>query len=195
MYIALIFDFIEWFLVFAGFCNFLLGLTLLLRPALLNNLNIRLSTWVSTRNTTKALGIPRDTDKIFLKYNTILGWILLLGFVVSAYIYFDKMKLDVFEQNLDQYQNGVMIGIILMTAKWIFLVFIVIGIILMLLLIFKPGTLNKINLFTNRWVSTRKIFLPLEKLYFQFDEFVIRHHIIFGILIIIFSGYLFYFFR
>ncbi|NQU66898.1 MAG: hypothetical protein HQ510_03045 [Candidatus Marinimicrobia bacterium] len=195
MYRTLAIDFVEWFLAFAGFCNLLLGLILILKPKLIIDLNQKMSIWISTRSATKQLEIQRDTEKFLFKYNSILGWILLMGFVISLYVYFTQFQLNVFRESVDQFKYGPMVDIVMTSAKWIFIIFVLLGIFSMLLLIFTPKTLKRIIGFTDKWISTRLIFLPLEKMYFQFDGFVINHNVIFGVLLVIFSGYMFYLFR
>jgi len=82
---------------------------------------------------------------------------------------------------------GPILEILIITLNWILILFLSIGIILMTLLIFKPETVGKLTSLSDKWISTRAMTKPLEVLYFHFDEFVLAHNTIFGIIMILFS--------
>ncbi|NQU67381.1 MAG: hypothetical protein HQ510_05505 [Candidatus Marinimicrobia bacterium] len=195
MYKIILMDFNDWFLAFAGFLNLCLGLVLILKPDLIGSLNRNLSQWISTRRLTRPLGVPRETTEYFMKYNTVLGWILLVGFAACMYIYNHNLNIGEFEKSMNQYEYGVVVEIVLISVKWIIITFMSIGIVLMLTLIFRPTAVKKIFQKTDRWVSTRKLSFIFDKLYFQFDEFVLKHNFIFGCILVIISGYMFHLFR
>ncbi|NQU67769.1 MAG: hypothetical protein HQ510_07495 [Candidatus Marinimicrobia bacterium] len=196
MYREILIEFIDKILILAGFLNMFLGLTLLLKPELFIKINQKLGRWISTRQLTKPVGNKKfNPEKMLLKYNSIFGWILLVVFALSLYIYFHNVRLELIEQFLINNKYGLLIETLLVTLNWMIIIFISIGMILMLLLIFSPDTLIKITSSSDKWISTRRITKPLEKLYYNFDEFVIKHNTVSGILLIIFSVCLFFLFR
>lgn len=67
------------------------------------------------------------------------------------------------------------------------------GIALALLLIYNPSLLVRINRFANRWISTRHIDRPLDRI-ISLEEWFYRHHRPLGILITLGAGYIITFF-
>ena len=65
---------------------FIVGLFLWLRPSMLRGIEESANQWVSTRQSTKTLEIPRDqVDRFVARHAQRVGWLLLLG---SIYLFF-----------------------------------------------------------------------------------------------------------
>ncbi len=71
----------------------------------------------------------------------------------------------------------------------IFLTFALFGVILALLLIFKPQFLERFSRVANRWISTRHISLLLDRS-FSIERWFHQHHRAVGILIVLGSSYI-----
>src|SRR3989338_3208430 len=63
------------------------------------------------------------------------------------------------------------------------------GVVLGLLLIFKPHLMEHVNRIANRWVSTRRMTRPLDRR-IDIEGWFFRHHRPLGILVILGAGYI-----
>ncbi|MFQ6610268.1 MAG: hypothetical protein ACE5D7_05635, partial [Fidelibacterota bacterium] len=124
MFRAVIIDFIDGFLIFACILNFLIGLILLLKPDLIKSLNQMLSKWISTRKLTKPIGKGLDFQNLLLKYNTIFGWLLLIGFSICIYVYFHNVRIGMINQFIISNKWGPLLEILIITLNWVLILFL-----------------------------------------------------------------------
>ena len=87
-------------------------------------------------------------------------------------------------------QAGIITGIFLEAAKWVLLIIIFLGLPVWGLLAFDPEKLKTINSALNRWISTRLLLLPLERMNNGFDVYVLQKNRIFGALFVLGASFI-----
>ncbi|MFQ6607298.1 MAG: hypothetical protein ACE5EE_02040 [Fidelibacterota bacterium] len=186
----IIIEFAEWFFIIGSMMSIAVGVFLYLKPELYGSLNLSLNKWYSSRKSLKPLEIMRETDSKVFHYNKVWGWVMLLGSAIFLFYYFTMPFPSGALQFLIPDLRGAVLIEAVIESIWIFLaVFIIGGIPVWILLIYYPDSLKKVNQYFNRWLSTRMAMLPLEKMYFRVDSFVLKYHRAFGVIFV--SGALF----
>lgn len=165
------------------------GIMLVLKPAVIINMNKQVNSTVSLRKSMRALEFPNFIDHVFYRHHRIIG---ALVSVVSVYMLYYFIKV---------FDVGVMTGFmasssytgvveILANAMRLFLLMtsvatLVIGI----FMFFRPSMLKGFESWSNRWISTRKAAKPLAVERDQVNQLVYKYPRIVGIFIITLSLY------
>lgn len=152
---------------------------------------------LSVRHATKQLEIPRNSEKVMLRYPRILGGTLLAGGV------FVLIKGGLFISSLDVKAGGQILARLYADVRWpaalweslwlSVLALILIGALLAIfvgsLALVRVQTLKKLSNVTNRWVSTRQAAKPVSRPYYGIDRFVATHPQALGGVIALLSVY------
>lgn len=185
-------------LIVGNLFAFAAGVALLLAPRkVINWFGLKSAHPVSVRRATKSLGIPRDSEKVMLRYPRVLGAVLLAGGV------FVLIKGALFVSALTVADGARLLARLFPTAKlgqigwetlWMLaLTLIVLGALLAILVgllaLLRVQTLKNISSFTNRWVSTRQAMKPASRPYYGIDRFVATHPQTLGGVIVLLAVY------
>lgn len=175
-------EMIELFFILGGFISLVIGIILFLKPETVSAWSASGNKWYSGRKSTKPLDVMRETDSFYFKHNLPIGSVMMIVSLLGLYLIATRMP------NTEQVINssssievGMSLGILLETIKWFLLVSIVLGFPVWGFLAFAPDKLRSINKRLNKWVSTRLLILPLEKMNHGFDNFVLHYHRFFGV--------------
>jgi hypothetical protein len=152
---------------------------------------------LSVRRLSKSMEMPRNSEKVMLRYPRVLGATLLAGGV------FVLIKWSIFVSTLDAKMGGQMLMRLYVDTRlppavweslWLtMLVLILIGalfaILIGVLALVRVQTLKNLSNFTNRWVSTRQAAKPVSRPYYGIDRFVATHPQVLGGVIALLSVY------
>jgi len=182
------------FFLFGGAMALIIGGVLFVKPELVARMSKTGNKWYSSRKSTKPLDIIRDTDAFYFKYNLVIGIIMLIVSLLALYLIIARLPTaDAIYTLSENSDNGVEIGILVGALRWILIITITLGLPVWGLLAFAPDRLAGINQQLNRWVSTRLLLLPLERMNNGFDVFVLQNNRGFGAFFVL--GGLFILFR
>lgn len=177
-------------LIISSIFALLLGLLLLVSPQQAQALSQRYNHWVSLRQPTKPLEIPRNADHYLYRQHRATGLFILLS---SGYILYH------FAFNYDQaatiqalnslFDHAIIIEWLLEATLWFILP--ISGLLLLFgaTMAIKPSALKGIETFANHWVSTRKTLQPIEKQNKSMDTLVNHYPRLFGIFLVLVAGY------
>jgi len=184
-------EMIELFFIVGGFAALLVGSILFIKPETIANWSASGNKWFSGRKSTKPLDVMRETDSLYFKHNLPIGSVMMVVSLLGLYLIATRMP------NTEQVVNasgsielGMSLGILLETLKWFLLVSIILGFPVWGFLAFAPDRLKSINKRLNKWVSTRMLILPLEKMNHGFDNFVLHYHKFFGGFFMLGAGFI-----
>jgi hypothetical protein len=152
---------------------------------------------MSFRRVTKSLEIPRNSEKVMLRYPRVLGWTLL---VLGAFV---LIKWSMFVSSLSMKQGAQTLMRLYADSRlpapvwemiWLsILILILLGalaaIVIGVLALVQVRTLKNFSAFTSRWVSTRQAAKPVSRPYYGIDRFVSTHPQALGGIIALFSAY------
>ncbi|MCH8068042.1 MAG: hypothetical protein IID16_02040 [Candidatus Marinimicrobia bacterium] len=180
-----LFDSFVIFLIIGSLVALILGVILFLRPEVIKRTDNFLNSWYSSRKAMKPFEIMRETDSYIYRHNKVVGWIMVIISVFCLYWFIFLFHVEGIASTLTGASEwDIIVDLLLRFGKWFFIIFITFGIPIWILLIFNPEKTKIISEFFNRWISTRLMLMPLEKMYFQIDSFVIKYNKIFGIIIV-----------
>lgn len=160
------------------------GVALLLAPhKVVTWLGLRSTHPMSVRRATKPLEVPRDSEKVMLRYPRVLGVTLLAGGVfvlIKGSLFVAALSVADGAQLLARLFPGAALTQALWESFWIAaLALILIGALLAILVgllaLVQVQTLKKLSSFTNRWISTRRAAKPASRPYYGIDRFVATH--------------------
>lgn len=181
-YNTILLDALNLFFYLGALIAILLGLILIITPQTLRRWNIKLNKWYSTRRPMKPLEIMRETESYFFLHHHFWGWCLAVASILCLYLvafHFPSGAM-IDSQGMAPWQV-IFLDITLSSLKAFIFIFVLAGIPLWILLIVNPQQVKKVSTYFNRWISTRLMILPLEKMHTGLDDFVIQHAKPFGV--------------
>jgi len=176
-------------LALASIVGLLSGATLVMRPAWLADLGKQANRWISTREVERSLERTINFDKWFYRHARIGSTLMLFGacWIIAYFtVFFDKAHLAVLLspanandlQDMHRFLNGF---VALALAGGVF------AAIVSLFLLLRPSLLREFEQEANRWISTRRALYPLDVRHDGFDQYVLRHYRVIG-MILLFAG-------
>ena len=151
----LIIPFLLIFLLVGSVGGFVLGCALLLRAGSAIRFIQGMNRWVSTRQATRGLEIPRQS----LGRSKWLGIFLLAGGAFACY--FLLFRLQIPRAALSAADPRFFTALAVESARWLLVAGCLVSFAMGVLVLFFPGTLNRLEAGLNRWVSTRHL-LPAD---------------------------------
>lgn len=185
-------------LIIGNVLALIVGLSLLIVPRKIIKLfSLNSVHPLSLRRATKYFEMPRNSDKVMLRYPRILGTVLLAGGV------FVLIKWGMLVNSLNVKEGGQTLMRLYADTRWPSAVweslwFVMLGVILIgalaailigVLALVRVQTLKKLSSFTNRWISTRQAMKPISRPYYGIDRFVATHPQVLGGIIALLSVY------
>lgn len=172
-----------------------IALLLLFMPQRLFALERHANSWISLRQHFKPLEIPRNIDTTLYRYHRPLGLFVLLS---CAYIFY-QLAFHYDAESVSRLISGSHKSSAI--GDWVAQLLLFVGMAINLLLLpfgailaLRPSNLKGFEQWSNRWISTRKAMLPLERSYTPVDSLVKSYPRLFGVLILLFSLNNLYFF-
>lgn len=174
-------------LIGSGF-TLIIGVILLIVPRWLIALEQQANSWVSLRRRLKPLEQPHNIDAQLYRLHRPLGLFILLSCSYILYQLAFHYDTHAVSQLFSSGRNTAIVG------DWLAQALLLIGITLNLLLVpfgallaLRPSSLKGFEWWANRWVSSRRGMLPLERPYTPLDALVKHHPRLLGALISLFS--------
>lgn len=191
---AMYLEMIELFFLVGGVFALVMGFVLFFKPDKIAQWSASGNKWYSGRKSTKPLDIMRETDSFYFDNHLVVGTIMMLVSLLGLFLILTRMPdTEQVMAATSDIELGMGLGILLESIKWFLVVSIVLGFPVWGFLAFAPDQLKKINKTLNKWVSTRLVMLPLEKMNHGFDNFVLHYHRFFGAIYVL--GALFILFK
>lgn len=167
-------------LILGNLFAFLIGVLMLVAPQRLGDIFKLTNRWISTRQMTRPLAMPRETDRTMLRYPRTLGAIMLASAALIL------IKGAIFVSGVSSADGGKLIaglysGIKLSSDMWeiiwisiitVILLGVVLAIVVGLMSLFQLGKLKHWAEAMNRWVSMREVSKPLEMPHYHLDNLV-----------------------
>lgn len=171
------------FIFITGFTGSLfLGLIILFKPSLVEHISDPANVWYSARKDSKPFEIMRDVELAFMNNYKISGWLLFFTSLGSLILVITRVPSDPFTSSTFTNDATLLsVNLFINTLKWSIIISSIAGLVVALLKIYRPATLEKANRFFNQWISTRKILHPMEKMDYRFDALVLRYNLFSGI--------------
>ena len=181
----------ELFFIVGAFMGLALGLLLWLQPEWVRRMSTAGNKWYSGRKPTKALDIMRDTDSFYFRNNLVFGTIMFVISILALYLVIVRMpSAEQVVAIMGDSADALGLGLILDAFRWVLIVVIFLGLPVWGFLVLAPARLQSFNGMLNRWISTRLLLLPLERMNTTFDSYVLHHNRIFGSIMILGSGFI-----
>ena len=184
-------DGLKWFFIIGSCFGVIVGLFIHFKPDSIRVLNKKLNHWYSSRKTLKPFEIMRETDSYVYKHNKLWGCAMLTGSGFFLYPFFTwRLPEGALTLLFPNHVVSILVDAIMMTI-WLFLaVFILAGLPVWILLIVNPDLLKRISKTFNHWYSTRLFLLPLVKMHFEIDNWVLKYNQLFGVLFVLGSVFI-----
>ena len=179
-------EMIRLFFIIGGGVSLVMGIILFINPTLISNISKSGDKWYSGRKSTKPLDVMRETDTFYFDNHLAMGVVMMILSLIALWLIATRVPTaDQVIAYVGNNEQGISVGILLESLKWFLLVSIVLGFPVWGFLAFDPERLKRINGRLNKWVSTRMLLLPLEKMNHGFDEFVLHYHRFFGAIFVL----------
>ena len=161
-----------WFFFIGGVVAVAIGVGLILRNPRVFSLFDLLNRSVSTRQATKALSVPRDSEPFFLKYRIPIGVVFVVGALYADYGLLTGAGNAAIVTALNTKLPPGFVFWIVESLRYFLVVSCTVSIIVGVLLVLSPDTLKAIESSGSRWYSTRKIAPGAEQFNLTFDVWV-----------------------
>ena len=179
------------FLLLGALFALLLGVVFLLSPQWVKRLSQHTDRWISLRKSTKPLEMPRPVEHSIYRYHRPFGLIVLISAAYTlfrfAFTYDHTTLLLALTQ---RFGHPVIVEWFLEAFLWFILPATLLMVFVGAAIALKPSWLKGAEQWGNRWISTRKGMLPLEKQYLQADNWAFAHPRLFGAILVISSLYI-----
>ncbi len=184
-------EMVELIFIVGGFISLIMGFLLFFKPSTVANLSQSGNKWYSGRKSTKPLDVIRETDSFYFKNNVVIGISMFFASILALLLVWNRIPTA---EEVMSYGGSIEVsmslGILLETLKWFLMVVIVLASPMWVMLAIKPESVKTINGKLNKWVSTRLLMLPLERMNNGFDVFVLHYHRFFGSLFVLGAGFI-----
>lgn len=147
----------------------------------------------STDHTFQKMDRSVATTEHFLKNRLLLGTLFFLGSVFVAWYSLTSLDIERFISYVIQpksYYGKLTSEILMVSLKWLFIIFGFIGTFCSITIIASPDTFRKFNDQMDRLFSTEETMRSLEDMHSSLDSWVIRHNLIVGTFLFIGSIFL-----
>jgi hypothetical protein len=169
----------------------LVGLLFLLVPDFAERLNRRLNHWISLRRSMREVERSHFIERMLYRHHRSVGLFILLSSAYVLYQFAFHYEQQQLVQALGRFQVAPWLADWLLTALlWFSLPAMLLVILVGAQLALRPSSLKGLEGWGNRWVSTRRWLLPLERPHYPLDRWVNRHPRLFGAVTAVAAAYL-----
>lgn len=157
-----------------------IGVLMLAAPQRMGDVYKMANRWISTRQMTRPLETPHQTDRAMLRYPRALGAIMLASaalILIKGSIFLSSVSVADGGKLLARFYSGTQLSNGAWEILWLSLITIVVlGALLAaavgLMSLFQLGKLKHWAEAANRWVSTRQLTKPLDMPHYHLDKLV-----------------------
>lgn len=171
-----------WFLIIGTIAGVVIGAVLYFQPETISRWSKVMNRWISTRRALRGLEIPRNTtDGYIMRHLKLFGGLVVILSVITFYKLWVAAPLStLWHPTAISEVFGWGTEIFVASVRLFFLIGSVFAAIVGLIMIVNEEGFRKFSSLSNKWISSRLALLPLEKMYYDFDVFVMQKHRLFG---------------
>lgn len=151
------------------------GIGLILSSQKTSQLFHRLNRWFSTRHALKAVEVPRETDRVAHKYQRWLAGGFVLGGLIAIFGLVAAVDVVALSKIVAEKRAAAFVAVILDCVRWFLIVGSAAGVVVGAMLLFYPDAEIKLEAFTNRWVSSRRVVRSWDDMHLTLDLLVEAH--------------------
>ena len=169
--------------------SLVIGLILMVQPAIIIRLNQQVGKRFSFRRSTKFLEKPNNVDRMFYRHHRIIGTIVTL---TSAYVlYYFSLVYDplVIADYVQGSGNAIALDLLINTLRLFMLVSSGFIVFIGMAIFVRPSWLKTVEVWANRWVSTRQASRSLAVERDQVNQLAYQYPRLAGLVIVVISLY------
>ncbi|HUL94170.1 MAG TPA: hypothetical protein VLV56_17670 [Burkholderiales bacterium] len=151
------------------------GIGLILSSQKTSQLFHSLNRWFSTRHALKAIEVPHETDRVAHRYQRWLAGGFVLGGLIAIFGLVAAVDVVALSKIVAEKRAAAFVAVILDCARWFLIVGSVAGVVVGAMLLFYPDAESKLEAFTNRWVSSRRVVRSWDDMHMTLDLLVEAH--------------------
>jgi uncharacterized membrane protein len=158
----------------------LLGAGLLWKPERVASWNQYFSGWISADKVTAQLDRPRWIERYFYRHHRLAGALLSIGaiFVLYALVFNHELRrVSAALPSVSLFLWDALVGMLLVGS--------VLAALIGVIVLVRPSLLREIEKSSNRWISTEGIVKLFDGMNNSFDQQVLRHRAVAGVIMII----------
>ena len=165
-----------------GIMGMTLSLMLLFSPRLARSLSNILNRSVNFDKRIEFLDQDIDVSEIFYSHHIAMGLLLVAGSVFSLFFFFFSLDVSKFAGIFFGSRSNVFTAELVVSAiTWIGKIGCLAGLVVGLLMVFKPDIMKRIENKLNSWFETRPMIDKLDKSSHDVDTFFFNHPVAFGL--------------
>jgi hypothetical protein len=172
-----------------GIVGIAIGVGLIAASARMQAMFSALNRWVSARESTKWLSVPRDSGLVVQRYRVWVGLVFALGGAVMVYILFDQLGGAQMEGVMAQTYPHPITPWVFESVKWVLILGCILAVVVGIMMLFFPGSLAMIETRSDRWISTRRWGLDGDTMHMALDHWVEKSPKLAGTLILLGSAF------
>lgn len=131
--------------------------------------------WISTRGALRQMEIPHSTEQFSHRNRRWIGGGLMAGGAFAMYGLIAGVDAGAFGALFAKAERAVLLAIVAETLKWFLFAGSVAGVLVGLLLCFRPDGLERVEKLANRWFSMRRVLRGSDEPNLTLDRLVEAH--------------------
>ena len=174
-----------------GIMGMTLSLMLIFSPRLTRDLSNILNRSINVEKRLEYLDKDIQISDFFYNHHVTMGLILVAGSVFSLFFFFFSLDASKFAGIFFGSQSSVFAAeLVVITITWIGKIGCLAGLVIGLLLVFKPDLMRGIESRLNSWFETKSMIDKLDKTSHDMDSFFFRHPLAVGLVGAVISFFL-----
>jgi hypothetical protein len=169
--------------------SMVVGLTLMINPDLIVRLNKRVGKKFSFRRLTKSVEVPKNIDRIFYRYHKVIGIIVTLVASYVLYYFIFSYDATAIAQMLKSHNHGQILDLMVSTLRLFMLICSAVILLLGIAIFIRPSLIKIVEVWANRWISTRQATRSLSVERDQVNQLVYQYPRFVGGIIVFLSVY------
>lgn len=153
------------------------GVGLILSSQRTSQLFHGLNRWFSTRHALKAVEVPHETDRVAHRYQRWLAGGFVLGGLIAIFGLVAAVDVVALSKIFAARRAAGFVAVVLDCARWFLIVGSAAGVVVGAMLLFYPDAESRLETFTNRWVSSRRVVRSWDDMHLTLDLLVEAHPI------------------
>lgn len=170
------------FLFLGSVFSVVYGVSLYLRSRWVYALNERMARWVSSREALRPLEKPRNFDSFVHRWHRWIGLGMALGSAFVLYAAFFRYE-RLAATALFPARASIPAALLVQSLWWIVVLGALVGLVVGLVLMLRPGMLRALEAWGNRSYSERRAMKPMEAMNFTVDRWIVSSPRLSGALI------------
>src|SRR5882672_12000468 len=128
-----------------------------------------LNRWFSTRHALKPVEVSRETDAVAHQYQRWLAGGFVLGGLIAIFGLVAAVDVVALSKIVAEKRAAAFVAVVLDCVRWFLIVGSVAGVVVGAMLLFYPDAESRLEAFTNRWVSSRRVVRSWDDMHLTLD--------------------------